>query len=255
MVADDLIERAKGLVHQQQCRIERESARDRSALLHAARKLPRELAFEPGEIDQGQITLGALPSLQGGKAHDLEWQHHVLLDGPPWVERRRLENVTICTLQPRLLRAEPLTRSVPSVGCSISAIRRSSVVFPQPDGPMKETNSPSAICKFTREIASTLPSAVSKVSETSRTSTANGRPAADFFGSATALSGLCIGLTTWKSPRERADARAPLSSGCIRYRGRPRRAWHVLCSRWNSAASGFPRLRRQQKDIVMQALI
>ena len=37
---------------------------------------------------------------------------------------------------------------------------------------MKETNSPSAICKLTFDSASTLPSEVSNVSETSRTSTA-----------------------------------------------------------------------------------
>src|SRR5882757_10172416 len=47
------------------------------------------------------------------------------------------------------------------------------VVLPQPEGPMKETNSPSAICRLTFDSASTLPSAVSKVRETSRTSTAN----------------------------------------------------------------------------------
>jgi hypothetical protein len=57
----------------------------------------------------------ALPSLQGGKAHDLERP--------------------ICALQPRLFVLTPLTRSVPSVGCSISAIRRSSVVFPQAGRP------------------------------------------------------------------------------------------------------------------------
>src|SRR5271166_5111714 len=108
---------------------------------------------------------------------------------------------------------------MPAVGCSRSAIRRSSVVFPHPEGPMKETNSPSAIGKFTLESASTLPSAVSKVSETSRTSTANGRLAEDTFVSLAALAALlaalCIGLTTRKSPPERAGARAPLSLGTV----------------------------------------
>ena len=46
------------------------------------------------------------------------------------------------------------------------------VVLPQPEGPMKETNSPSATCRLTLDKASTLPSAVSNVSETLRTSTA-----------------------------------------------------------------------------------
>src|SRR5437588_7089568 len=59
----------------------------------------------------------------------------------------------------------PLTSSVPFEGCCKSAITRNIVVLPQPDGPMKETNSPSAICRLTLESASTRPSAVSKVRE------------------------------------------------------------------------------------------
>ena len=37
----------------------------------------------------------------------------------------------------------PLTSTVPSLICSKSAITRNSVVLPQPDGPIKDTNSPS----------------------------------------------------------------------------------------------------------------
>src|SRR5229473_5425402 len=59
----------------------------------------------------------------------------------------------------------PLTRSAPDDGCWRSAITRNIVVLPQPDGPIKETNSRSAICRLTLERASTRPSAVSKVSE------------------------------------------------------------------------------------------
>ena len=51
-VADDLVERAERLVHQQQIGIERQRARDRGALLHAARQLPRELLAEAGEVDE-----------------------------------------------------------------------------------------------------------------------------------------------------------------------------------------------------------
>ena len=52
MVADDLVERAERLVHQQQIGIEGQRAGDRGALLHAARQLPGKLALEAGEIDQ-----------------------------------------------------------------------------------------------------------------------------------------------------------------------------------------------------------
>ncbi len=40
VVANDLVERAEGLVHQQKIGVEGERAGDRGALLHAARKLP-----------------------------------------------------------------------------------------------------------------------------------------------------------------------------------------------------------------------
>src|ERR1700722_17315997 len=65
----------------------------------------------------------------------------------------------------------PLTDNEPEVGCCKSAITRSIVVLPQPDGPMKETNSPSAICRSTLDKASTRPSAVSNVSEIAFAST------------------------------------------------------------------------------------
>src|SRR5580658_3531540 len=60
----------------------------------------------------------------------------------------------------------PLTRIEPLVGVSRSATARKSVVLPQPDGPMKETNSPRAILRSTLLKAATGPSAVSKRSET-----------------------------------------------------------------------------------------
>ena len=59
MIADDLVERAERLVHQQQLRIEGERARDRHALLHAAGQLPGKFPLEAGELDQREIALGA----------------------------------------------------------------------------------------------------------------------------------------------------------------------------------------------------
>ena len=53
----------------------------------------------------------------------------------------------------------------PLVGFSRSATARRSVVLPQPDGPMKETNSPRLILRLTLLSACTGPSAVSKLSE------------------------------------------------------------------------------------------
>ena len=58
-VAHDLVERAERLVHQQQVGIERQRARDRGALLHAARQLPGKLVAEAGEVDEFEPALDA----------------------------------------------------------------------------------------------------------------------------------------------------------------------------------------------------
>ena len=60
VVADDLVERAERLVHQQQVGIEGQRAGDRGALLHAAGELPGKFLLEAGEVDQLQRPLDAL---------------------------------------------------------------------------------------------------------------------------------------------------------------------------------------------------
>ena len=95
MVAGDLVERAERLVHQQELGLEAERARDRDALLHAARELPGEFALEPVEPDHGEVALGARGALLGGHAHDLERQHDVALDAAPGIERGRLEHIAV----------------------------------------------------------------------------------------------------------------------------------------------------------------
>ena len=62
----------------------------------------------------------------------------------------------------------PLTEIVPAVGFSRSAMTRNSVVLPQPDGPISETNSPLAMSRLTLDSACTGPSFVVKVRERSR---------------------------------------------------------------------------------------
>src|SRR5580693_9730595 len=69
---------------------------------------------------------------------------------------------------------------------------RSSVVLPQPDGPMKETKSPSAISRSTFDSASTSPSAVWKVSEMPWALTASAAGLVTWVGS----SGARMGSTT-----------------------------------------------------------
>ena len=58
----------------------------------------------------------------------------------------------------------PLTKIAPAVGFSRSAMTRRNVVLPQPDGPMKDTNSPLRMVRSTSDSALTGPSLVWKVS-------------------------------------------------------------------------------------------
>ena len=72
-LARHLVERAERLVHQQQRGRERERARDRDALLHAAGELPRMVVVEARELDEVEHLLDALrrrprsqPSISSG---------------------------------------------------------------------------------------------------------------------------------------------------------------------------------------------
>ena len=59
VVADDLVERAERLVHQQQVGVEGQRAGDRGALLHAARELPGKFVLEAGEVDEVEVARDA----------------------------------------------------------------------------------------------------------------------------------------------------------------------------------------------------
>ena len=71
-LARHLVERAERLVHQQERRLERERARDRDALLHAARELPRMVVGEADELDELEHLLDPLLALRAIPAEELE---------------------------------------------------------------------------------------------------------------------------------------------------------------------------------------
>jgi hypothetical protein len=91
--------------------------------------------------------------LGGRNAHDLQRQRDVLLDSAPRQQRRRLEDVAVGARLARHFRRHAVDVIVPAVGCSRSAMTRRNVVLPQPDGPMKETNSPLPIVRSTLDSA------------------------------------------------------------------------------------------------------
>jgi len=83
----------------------------------------------------------------------------------------RLEHVAISALKTRLFRTDPIDQE--SAGRWLLEVGdHLNIVVCAAGRPIKETNSPSAIVQTDVDSASTLPSAVSNVSETSRTSTA-----------------------------------------------------------------------------------
>src|SRR6185437_4765086 len=102
-VADDLVECAERLVHEEEVGVERQRARDRDALLHAARELPREFAFEPVELDQLDDPRRALELFLFRQAHDLQGQRDVAQHAAPRIERRSLEDIAISAGEARLL--------------------------------------------------------------------------------------------------------------------------------------------------------
>ena len=71
------------LVEQEHGRVDRERARERHALPHAARQLVRIVTGELGQVEVFQQRVRALFAFWQGKALDLDAEHHVLEHGPP----------------------------------------------------------------------------------------------------------------------------------------------------------------------------
>ena len=94
-VARDLVERAERLVHHQELGLEAERARDRDALLHAARQLPRVLGLEAGQADALEVLEGDASRPGLVEAMDLERQADVGEHGAPRKQRRRLEHIAV----------------------------------------------------------------------------------------------------------------------------------------------------------------
>jgi hypothetical protein len=77
------VQRAEGLVHQDQFRVVDEGARDRGALLHAAGQLLRIFVFVAGEPDQIEQVARPRPRRLDRQADDFRGQQHVVEDGAP----------------------------------------------------------------------------------------------------------------------------------------------------------------------------
>ena len=164
VLAGHLVEGAERLVHEQQPRLLGERAGDRDALLHAAGELVGVAVDELGEADE----LGELGDARGARrpcrrraaraAARCCRRRCATAAGPPAGRRCRSPG-----RRAPCAAGLPKISSSPVVAVSRSAMRRSSVDLPHPDGPMSETNSPAATSRSTPVSATTSPSLVGKV--------------------------------------------------------------------------------------------
>ena len=156
-LARHLVERAERLVHQQQPRTLGERARDRDALLHAARELigmPVGEVREPDqlrELGDARLALAPLPRRAARAAARCS------RDRPPRQQAGLLEGDAVVLVPARAGGGLAEDLEVPEVGCRGRRSRRSSVDLPQPDGPMSETNSPAATVRSMPSSALTSP--------------------------------------------------------------------------------------------------
>ena len=77
------VQRAKGLIHQQNLGFIGQRPRDGDPLLHAARELPRIMIFESLQADQIDQRLGFDLSIAGTASPRLETKAHVAQHGTP----------------------------------------------------------------------------------------------------------------------------------------------------------------------------
>ena len=145
-LAGHLVERAERLVHQQQPRALGQRPGDGDPLLHAAGEL---VGVGSGEVAQAdQLEQLGDPGAGGSSALDaVQLERQLDVGRPRCATGAARPAGRRCRSPGRAAPGGPACRTPrasPEVGASRSAISRSSVLLPQPLGPISETNSPGA---------------------------------------------------------------------------------------------------------------
>src|SRR5580704_17886494 len=91
LLARQCVQRAERLVHQDQFGVMDEGARDRGALLHAARQLLRVFVLVAREAHEVEQVARSRARRLHRQADDFSGQQDVVEDGPPFQEQRLLE--------------------------------------------------------------------------------------------------------------------------------------------------------------------
>ena len=152
------VERAKGLVEQQQPRLKHGGAGERDALLLAARELLGQALGHASKLDHLQGRRDPLGDLSfchaphGQRIGNVAGDAHVREQG---IVLEHHADVALCGIAIRDIR--PSTRMRPESAVSKPAITLSSVVLPEPLGPRMVTNSPADTPRVTSARAATSP--------------------------------------------------------------------------------------------------
>ena len=156
LLAQLQVERAERLVEQQHARAVDERARERDALLLAARELARLAAAEPSSPTSSSISSTRPLHLPLVDALAAQPEGDVLEDGQVREERVALEDgvdVAPVRRQPDDVAVAEEDRAL--VGSSKPPIIRSVVVLPQPDGPSSAKKEPEGISSVRSSTATT----------------------------------------------------------------------------------------------------
>ncbi len=132
------------LVEQDRLRCRRQRPRERDALLLAAGELVGIALAETAEVDereQHRDARGRGPCA-GARTPTFSVTRQVREEGVVLEHHPDAAPLRAAPTRPRRRPCSPAIRTVPASGVSKPAIRRSSVVLPQPDGPSRATTSP-----------------------------------------------------------------------------------------------------------------
>ena len=143
-VAGHGVERAERLVHQEHVGLLREGPGERGALAHAAGELVRPLVAEVLEVHHLEQLVHAVLALRARDA--VESQRELDVAGTV-SQGNSADSWNMSEVR------APFTVTVPEVGWSSPATRLSRVLLPQPDAPIRQTNSPRARSSDTRSSA------------------------------------------------------------------------------------------------------
>ncbi len=135
-VAGHRVERAERLVHEEHVGLLGERTGERDPLAHAAGQLVRQLVAEGCRGSRGRAARSAL------RVALRAWSLRIL-SGSSTLPRAVSHGKSADSWNISVVRASPVS-TVPALGRSRPATMLSSVLFPQPDAPSRQTNSPGA---------------------------------------------------------------------------------------------------------------